>query len=125
MEITDIYVAASKSVAGASVGYGTVTFDDAIKIRFNIMKTKADGRLFLNWPSQKGGDGTYYPQVSFVQDETAENQYAIKNSIEDPIIKEFNKLLGTNSTKDETPKDETPPVERKKTAGIKFAPKKG
>lgn len=124
MEITDIYVAASKG-SGASVGYGTVTFSNILKVRFNIMKTKADSRLFINWPSQKGGDGTYYPQVSFVQDEAAENQYAEKNAIEEPIIKEFNRLLGTNSTKEEAPKDDAPPVERKKAAGIKFAPKKG
>ena len=124
MEITDIYVAASKG-SGASVGYGTVTFDGALSVRFNIMKTKADSRLFINWPSQKGADGTYYPQVSFVKDEEAENPYEAKNSIEEPIIKEFNKLLGTNSTKEEKPKEEEAPVERKKGVGIKFGSKKG
>jgi len=123
MEITDIYVAASKS-GGSSVGYGTVTFGDILKVRFNIMKTKDNGRLFINWPSQKGADGTYYPQVSFVQDEEVEDKWAAKNAIEEPIVKEFNKLLGTNSVKDDKPKDDTQTPAPKKRAGLNFAPSK-
>lgn len=105
MNITKIYVA--KSNGGVSVGYGSITFEEAITIRFSIMKSGKDGRLFVNWPSKKGTDNKWYPDVSFVVNENdEENKYAIKNSIDSEILKEFNKVVGINTTSD-TPKSDT------------------
>lgn len=93
MEISKIYVA--KSSGGVSVGYGSVTFDDTLIVRFSIMKSSKDGKLFVNWPSKKGKDDKWYPDVSFVVDESADNPYENKNTIDSAIIKEFNKVIGT------------------------------
>lgn len=101
MKITRVYVA--KSNSGVSVGYGSVVFEDALIVRFSIMKSGKDGKLFVNWPSKKGADNKWYPDVSFVVDEAAENKYAIKNSVDSEIIKEFNKVVGVASTKEQTP----------------------
>lgn len=103
MDITKIYV--GKNSGGVSVGYGSVTFDNALIVRFGIMKNK-EGKLFVNWPSKKGKDDKWYADVSFVVDESAENPYAIKNNIDSEIIKEFNKVLGT-TTSTETKQEQT------------------
>lgn len=127
MEITKIYVA--KSNSGVSVGYGSVTFDDAMIVRFSIMKSSKDGKLFVNWPTKQGKDGKWYPDVTFVVDEAADNPYSIKNGFDSEIIKEFNKVIGTSNItttdKSDTSFDhgknaESKPADKKKTPSLKW-----
>lgn len=78
---------------GNGVGYGMVTFNNAITVKFNIMKS-GKGELFVSWPSRKKATSDEY--VNFI---TFEDQ-DIRNSVQNSIIDEFNKVvLGSGGSK--------------------------
>jgi DNA-binding cell septation regulator SpoVG len=128
MEITKVSV--FKTSNDTFVGNGSVEFDECFFVRFKIVKSSKDGSLFISWPSTKGKDketqaDKYYPEAGYVLGDDEDTKYIFKNSVDEYIIKEYNKVIGISSTKDESkdkPKDGDKPAV-KKGSSVTFGPK--
>jgi len=93
LKITETKVFVSNFDTGSGVGYGMITFNEALVVKFTIIKSGKDGRLFISWPQKKKADGDYVALVTFTSMEA-------KDKIGDHIVSEFNKKMGiTNGGK--------------------------
>ncbi len=92
LDVSKVVCYTSNFPDGSNLGYGMVTFNDVITIKFNI-KRAGSGNLFVSWPSRaKDGDGkTEYTQLVTFEDQEA------RNSINNVILEEFNKKLNLSN----------------------------
>lgn len=74
---------------GSSLGYGMVTFNSVMTVKFSIMRA-GSGNLFVAWPSRKKNTGDFVSLVTFDDQEA-------RNSINNYILKEFNKKLNLSN----------------------------
>lgn len=74
------------------VGFGTVTFENFVNIRFGIINSNYG--LRVSWPFDKyvsNGETKYENKVTFVNEDD-------KKLIDSNIIKEYNRIAGITST---------------------------
>lgn len=87
LDISRVLCYPSKFESGSTIGFGMITFQDVITVKFNIIKAKS-GDMFVSWPQKKKSDGEEWnPQITFEDKEARED-------IQNHIIAEFNKSLG-------------------------------
>lgn len=85
LNVTKIIAYTSNFDSNTNIGYGMITFNDAITVKFNIMKART-GNIFVAWPKRKKSDDEYVPFITFEDIE-------IKKTIDNAILEEFNKKL--------------------------------
>lgn len=87
LDISRVLCYPSKFTSGSTVGFGMITFQGVITVKFNIIKSKG-GEMFVSWPQKKKSDGEEWnPQITFEDKEA-------KDDIQKVILAEFNKSLG-------------------------------
>jgi len=103
LEVTELKTFISNFSSGATLGYGSIVFNDVIRVTFNVLKASS-GNIFVSWPQKKkegtdeNGKADYHNFITFITPE-------IKKQVDDLVLKDFNKkYLAANGGKISGPK---------------------